>query len=389
MVARSGLLVMHPQVVYSTGVRLKGGGIGNIAYHAIRSLYRHHMLARVLCSSAAAVEIPAAYLQQWGWISRALRRAALYDRYGVLDYIHSVLYDLWARKHIPPGEIFYGWNTFVLRSLSSAKAQGYITFVERASTHPLYQYRILKEEHATWGVPLRLHKWALSRSLQEIHSADFVVIPSEFVRDTFREQGFPEAKLVQVAFGVDSRLFYPAPNFSRDVFRVLFVGQVDLRKGIMYLLEAWKQLAWKDAELWVVGKIPTHMQELLTAYKHISNIKWMGYVRHLAATYRACDVFAFPSLEEGSALVTYEAMACGLPLVVTRNAGSLVRDGVEGFIVPIRDVGAICDRLEQLRASPRLRRHMGAAARRRVEKYTWDAYGDVLCRQIAERVTLT
>ncbi|MDQ7028789.1 MAG: glycosyltransferase family 4 protein, partial [Ardenticatenia bacterium] len=90
------------------------------------------------------------------------------------------------------------------------------------------------------------------------------------------------------------------------------------------------------------------------------------------------DVFVFPSLQEGSALVTYEALACGLPVVTTPNAGSVVRDGIEGFLVPIRDVEALAARLEHLRADEGLHLEMGQAARRRAKAFTWEHYGDRL-----------
>jgi len=76
--------------------------------------------------------------------------------------------------------------------------------------------------------------------------------------------------------------------------------------------------------------------------------------------------------------VTYEALACGLLVVTTPNAGSVVRDGVEGFIVPIREVEALAAALERLRADEQLRREMGRAARARAEEFTWDKYGDQL-----------
>jgi glycosyltransferase involved in cell wall biosynthesis len=102
------------------------------------------------------------------------------------------------------------------------------------------------------------------------------------------------------------------------------------------------------------------------------------------AVYQQADVFTFPTIEEGSALVTYEALACGLPVVTTPNAGSVVRDGVEGLLVPIRNVEALAAALECLRADERLRREMGRAARARAEEFTWDGYGETLARVLRQ-----
>jgi glycosyltransferase involved in cell wall biosynthesis len=86
------------------------------------------------------------------------------------------------------------------------------------------------------------------------------------------------------------------------------------------------------------------------------------------------DIFVYPSLHEGSAFATYEAMASGLPVVATPNTGSVVRDGVDGFIVKPRDVESLMERIEWLYRQPDLRRTMGASARRRAESFTWGAY---------------
>src|SRR5262249_31028803 len=90
--------------------------------------------------------------------------------------------------------------------------------------------------------------------------------------------------------------------------------------------------------------------------------------------FQRSDVFVFPTLSEGSALVTYEALSCGLPVITTPNAGSVVRDGREGFLVPIRDVETLCDRLARLRANPALPASLGRAARARAEEFPWSRY---------------
>jgi len=94
--------------------------------------------------------------------------------------------------------------------------------------------------------------------------------------------------------------------------------------------------------------------------------------------FQQCDVFVFPSIKEGSALVTCEAMAAGLPVIATPNAGSVARDGEDGFLVPIRDMDTLCKRLEQLRRDQALRIRMSQSARRCAEQFTWRAYSDRL-----------
>jgi glycosyltransferase involved in cell wall biosynthesis len=257
---------------------------------------------------------------------------------------------------------------------------GMKTVVERASSHPLFQASLLREEYARWGLTFRIPQAALRRAIAEMEVADYVLIPSDFVRHTFVEQGFPKERLLQVPFGVDTARFRPVNGQSSHPFRVLFVGQVGIRKGVPYLLEAWQRLGWQDAELWLVGRPSAEFLPILARYRDLPGLRLIGYVTDPVAVYQQADVFTFPTIEEGSALVTYEALACGLPVVTTPNAGSVVRDGVEGFIVPTRDVEALVAVLERLRADERLRLGIGWAARQRAEAFTWERYETSLAR---------
>jgi glycosyltransferase involved in cell wall biosynthesis len=379
------------KVIYSNGARFAGGGIGTTAYHAVRGLHRHGMLYRLLCGSYRPMEIPEESIRSMGLPSRALRRLAVYDRGGGLDYFYNTLYDLWSRTQLEPCGLFHGWGSFCQRTLRQAKALGAVTVVERASSYPLYQARILREEYARWGLEFHIGEIGLRRAVEEIEAADSVVIPSDFVRQSFLEFGFPEERLIQVPYGADIARFRPVESQTASdqsgPFRLLFVGQVSVRKGVPYLLEAWKRLDWQDAELWLVGNVDSGLSSILPRYTGLPGLHLMGYVPDPVTVYGQSDLFVFPSIEEGSALVTYEALACGLPVVTTHNAGSVVRDGVEGFITPVRDVDALVQQLEVLRSDRQLRCEMGAAARARAEAFSWERYGDALAEAHRHRVS--
>lgn len=368
------------RVLYAIGARFAGGGIGTIAYQAVRGLHQHGMLHRLLCGSFRPTEIPRERIRAMGLPSRALRKLAVYDRSGWLWYLHSLLFDAWASRHLEPADLFHIWGNHGLGSLRRAKAMGMVTVVERASSHPLYQARLLQEEYARWELCFSIPWVALDRALTEMEVADYVLIPSDFVRQSFLEHGFPESKLLQVPFGTDTSHFRPADGRRAHPFRTLFVGQVRIRKGVSYLLQAWRQLGWQDAELWLLGRVSPEMKAILLSHRDVPGVRFVGYTPDPVAVFQSADVFAFPTIEEGSALVTYEALACGLPVVTTPNAGSVVRDGVEGFTVPIRDIEALAAALERLRADERLRREMSRAARARAEEFTWEGYGDKLAQ---------
>jgi glycosyltransferase involved in cell wall biosynthesis len=371
------------RVIYSVGARFAGGGIGTTALHAAKALHRHGMLTRLLCGSYAPSEIPRDKTRSLGLPSRGLRRLATLDPSGWLWHADSVLFDAWACGRLEPADLFHVWGNFGLRSLRRAKTLGMTTIVQRASTHPLYQARLLQEEYTRWGLTFRTPRQVLRRAVAEQEEADRVLIPSDFVRQSFLAEGFPEHRLLQVPFGVDTGRFQPALGaYGRHPFRVLFVGQVGLRKGVPYLLEAWRRLRWRDAELWLVGRVDRASRRVIERAGDLPGVRFAGYASDPVSLYQQADAFAFPSIEEGSALVTYEALACGLPVVTTPNAGSVVRDGGEGFIVPIRDVDALAARLERLRSDESLRLEMGRAGRQRAQRYTWDRSCTDLCEKL-------
>jgi glycosyltransferase involved in cell wall biosynthesis len=377
------------KVVYSIGSKFAGGGIGSIAYHAVRGLHRHGLLHRLLCGSFHPTEIPRERIRALGLPSRALRKLATFDTSKWLWYLESLIFDAWASCHLEQADLFHVWGNYGLRSLRRAREMGMVTVVKRASTHPLYQARLLKEEYARWGIAFRTPQATLRRAVADIKVADYVLIPSEFVRRSFLEEGFPEGRLLQVSFGADTGRFLPTDSQFGHPFRVLFLGQIGIRKGVPYLLEAWRRLGWRDAELWLVGQINTGFRSILTRWDGLPGVKLVKYVPDPVSMYQQADVFAFPSVEEGSALVTYEALACGLPVVTTPNAGSTVQDGVEGFIVPIRDVDALADRLERLRMDERLRRKMKRAARVRAEEFRWEQHGESFAKAISSLISST
>jgi glycosyltransferase involved in cell wall biosynthesis len=368
------------RVLYAIGSKFAGGGIGTIAYHAVQGLYRHGFLQRLLCGASRRTEIPSSLVRAMGLPDRTLRKLASFTGSGRLWYLQSLLFDAWMARRLEPADLFHVWGNYGLCAMQRARGMGMATVIERASTHPQHQARLLVEEYVRWGLQWAMPKRALERAVAELALADYILIPSNFVRETFITAGVAASKLIQIPFGTDVQRFRPAEQQKPHPFRVLFVGQVSLRKGVLYLLQTWHKLGWKDAELWLAGNVATQIRPLLKQYDDLTGVQFLGHALDPVSLYQAADVFAFPSLEEGSALVTYEALACGLPVVTTPNAGSVVRDGVEGFIVPIRDVEALATALERLRADERLRLEMGRAARVRAEEFTWEKYGDSLAR---------
>ncbi len=376
------------KVIYSIGARFAGGGIGTTAYYGASGLNRHGMLHRLFVGSYLPTEIPRWKIRSLGAVSRLMRKLATFDDSGWVWYIHSVLYDAWVSLQLSPADVLVVWGNYALRTMQRAKELGMVTVLVRASTHPRYQARLLAEEYARWGLKHRVNEALLRRAIRETELADYTLIPSDFVRRSFLEEGYPEEKLIQVAFGVDTKRFHPPEReIAPHPFRALFVGQVSVRKGVPYLLEAWRRLNWQDAELWIVGRPSADVDSLMDRYRALPGVHWKGHTDAPVSLFQQADVFVFPTVEEGSALVTYEALACGLPVVTTPNAGSVVRDGVEGLIVSVRDVDALASALEHLRADEQLWLEMGRAARVRAEEFTWEQHGKLLVKNLKHITT--
>lgn len=362
------------KVVHSIGVKFAGGGIGTIAYYEALGAYRANCLNRVLCTHYVPNEINAKHISHLGLLGKGLKKIGSYNWH--LDLAAAKLFDRWAAQKIVNCNIFHGWNIFSLESLRKAKKIGAVTFIERASSHPLTQKKLLEEEYRRFGLSLPIYpEPVLSRALLELEECDYVHVPSDFVYHSCLAHKMPKNKLVFIRFGVDLKKFQPVVEKRERVFRALFVGQVTLRKGVQYLLQAWQKLNWKEAELLIVGKINPDFKQIAAIYEKRSDIKFIGFTSNITDLYQQADVFVFPSLEEGSALVTYEALACGLPTITTFNSGSVVRDAKEGFIIPIRSSQAIVEKLTHLREDSFLRQKMALAARKRAEQFSWEEMG--------------
>jgi glycosyltransferase involved in cell wall biosynthesis len=228
--------------------------------------------------------------------------------------------------------------------------------------------------------------WLHDRRLRELELADRVVVPSEHIAATLVRHGTPRDRVRVIPYAADCRRFRPLADRGQAAScTFLFAGGISQRKGIKYLLEAWRRIRRPGWRLQLLGPLPRDPGPLRP---YLDEVQILGRVAHseVAARMAAADVFVFPSLFEGSAVVTYEALACGLPSVVTADSGSVVRDGVEGFLVAPRDVESLAERLERLGTDPRLREEMGLAARARALSFDWPRYHAALVDVVREVV---
>lgn len=293
------------------------------------------------------------------------------------QYVSCELHDLWAKIQLEPSDIFVGWSSFSLHTLRRARALGAVTIVERGSTHILAQKEILEREYAQFGIRKNVvDEKVVEKELQEYEEADYISIRSTFVRRTFLEKGIPEKKLIQIPYGVSLDHFKPIPKEDK-VFRVMHIGGT-FRKGTHYLLQAISELNLRKAELMLIGDIEESVEPFVQEYR--GTLKVFPGVPHieLYRYYSRSSIYVLPSIEEGLAVVQVEAMACGLPVICSTNTGGedIIRDGVDGFVVPVRDVGALKEKILYLYEHEEERKEMGRNALERAKEVTWDRYGE-------------
>jgi len=236
----------------------------------------------------------------------------------------------------------------------------------------------LEEEYGRFGIKgVQAHPKIIEKELKEYEEADYISVPSSFVKRTFLEQGVQEEKMIQIPFGVDVEEFRQIPK-KDNIFRVVYVGGMRLRKGVHYLLQAFSELNLPNSELLLVGSVMDEIKPFFKKYE--GNYNWIGHrpQRELYKYYSQGSVFVMPSIEEGMAVVQLQAMACGLPLVCTTNTGGedLIENGKEGFVIPVRNVKALKEKIMFFYENPKRRKEMGLKAQKRVrENFTWDDYG--------------
>jgi glycosyltransferase involved in cell wall biosynthesis len=270
---------------------------------------------------------------------------------------------------------------------------GLYRILEECGAPTLIYHQLLAEEHRLWpgwespypGQEIFQTRIDLDR--QEWDLADSILCGSTFVAQGLESLGVPPEKIRVVPYGIEISQFanISPPWDGHRPLRVLFLGRVSLGKGVQYLYEALKSLDTPAITARMVGSIA--LQE---PYRRLlaERIELMGQVphseviRHLAWA----DLLVHPSISEGSAVVNYEALAAGLPVITTPNAGSVVRDGVDGFIVPIRDSLALAQKIDLLARDPNLLTRMSQNARERVQEFSLERYGERLVSAILEEL---
>jgi glycosyltransferase involved in cell wall biosynthesis len=219
------------------------------------------------------------------------------------------------------------------------------------------------------------------RDIAQWQEAQLLLAPSEFVREGMIRMGADPDKIAIVEYGLPKEWLNTISEPVRG--RVLYAGIVGLRKGAHYLAQAKRLLDDRGipTEVRIVG--PGH--SAIAEHPVFQGPIYCGQVprTRMAEEFRRADIFVLPTISDSFALVHLEALACGVPVITTPNCGSVVRDGVDGFIVPIRDAKMLAERIEQIVKDRALREQMSQNARERAGRFTWERYGERLLAAVS------
>ena len=301
------------------------------------------------------------------------------------NLISSYLHDWLASFYFDSPSVLHFMSGLGLFSGNKVRRKGGIVICDARTEHPRYQSEIIRAEYQFLGI---LDQYSeipyLSKLFREFAQSDYIIVPSAYAKTTFIDRGFDDSKIFILPYGVDLDQFHTdrEKRNSGDKFRVIFVGQLIPRKGVHYLIEAFVKLDLPNSELVIIGSGDGSINKIIEKYRCNSTIKFIPHMPkvELYRYYENSDVLVLPSLSDSFGLVVLEAMACGLPVIVTENVGSkeLVVDRQTGFVVPIRNEEALMEKVLFLYNNKQLSNDMSSMVLEKVKEYSWDKYTDRL-----------
>jgi glycosyltransferase involved in cell wall biosynthesis len=294
-------------------------------------------------------------------------------------------------------DIVHAWPSGSTRTLQTAAKLGIPTVLERPNAHTQFALEIVERECELLGLKMpEGHEHGgnpekIRIEDQEFRLADRLLCPSDFVARTFLEYGFSRERLARHQYGFDEKIFFPdeKPRDPKRGLTMLFVGGCAPRKGLHYALEAWLQSpAHQDGQFLIAGGfIPGYAERLSSMLSHPS-VHVLGHRRDVPELMRSADILILPTIEEGSALVTYEARGSGCVLLVSDAAGAVYKHGENALAHQVGDVAAITRHLTILHEDRALLKTLRENSLRTSKDITWTAAGKILLDVYRESIEM-
>lgn len=374
-----------PRVLYSFPHALGRAGIAETALQQVRGLSRAGVPIILFCTSALNVELPEGVeLHQTLVLAghRIPHRAIGVQR--AYDY-HDRRVAAWLARNPGAVQLVHAWPRGCLQTLRTASGLGLAALRESPNAHTTSTVRASAEAAADAGVPLpRNHSHAagagvLAQEEREYRAATAVLVPSDYARREFVEEGFPPERLLQHRYGCDLDRFPPrAPQRTPGPFRAVFLGRGDPTKGLHVALEAWRRAGIPDAELLIAGRLQPDYETALLPALAAPGVKLLGFVDDAPGLLGSADVLMLPSWTEGSALVVLEAQASGCVPLVSDATGALGTAGEDFLEHHVGDAGTLARQLRELAFDPERLAALSALLTSRRAERGWDAATTVL-----------
>lgn len=293
--------------------------------------------------------------------------------------------ELKRRNDLDSESVFFGYDTGALETLEWCREQKIRCLVNQMDPGRV-ESELVREEELRWPEwkmqAVQVPEAYFQRREQEWAQADRVIVNSSFCREALVKQGVPRGKIIVVPLCYEVGAGAPVAVKNRkaiEPLRVLFLGQVILRKGIQYLMQAAKTLEKERIQFDIVGSVGISASAIKSAPR---NLIFHGRATRdqTADWYRRSDLFVLPTLSDGFAITQLEAMAYGLPVITTPCCGEVVTDGSDGFIVPPRDVPALVQVFQRYLREPELLPAQQAAALLKSRQFTLERLAGNLTR---------
>jgi glycosyltransferase involved in cell wall biosynthesis len=319
-------------------------------------------------------------------IKRVSKRLLNLFNMDINDYFFNDHFDNCASNIDYKSNMIIGWSGFSKKTFLKNKNK--ILVLERGSSHILFQNQILKKAYEDLHIPYKsINEKLIKKELDEYEIADFISVPSIFAKNSFLEKKFLNTKLIQVPLGVNLNDFYRFKNKEKkNKLRIIYVGQLSVRKGIIYLLEAFDELTntkkYNNIELVCIGDIDFEIEKKIKNFKKNNRIFFLGSKKQqdLINYYNSSDIFILPSLEEGLAMVQLQALACGVPVISTKNSGAedIIENNTNGLIIEPFSVNDIKDKIVYFIENKQMISIFSDKAIESSKKFTWEIYSKKL-----------
>jgi glycosyltransferase involved in cell wall biosynthesis len=378
----------HPnqpiRVLYSYPLKIGAGRICHTAWQQVNGVAAAG--ADVLLFPGVLHKPVAATVTVRPTLSRGKLRIS-YKLVGIMRALalHDYIVSRRIEKLVGQIDIIHTWPDAALQTLKTAARLGIPTVLERPNTHTRYAYETVQRESKRLGVLLPPdNEYAnkvdvLRREEEEYQLADYLLCPSDFVLQTFLDQGFPSDKLMRHQYGYDDKAYCPGVDPAVQVKRgltMLFAGDCAVRKGVHFALEAWlKSPAHHDGTFMIAGNfLPAYAGKLSGMLSHPS-VQVLGFRNDIPELMRKSDVFVLPSIEEGSALVTSEARGSGCVLLVSEATGAICKHMENALVHRVGDVETLSRQISLLHEDRALLGRLRTASLTSVHQITWAAAG--------------